>query len=397
MSQLEQALQRFEATEANLGKLERLWSQIERQIPNGPAFGAPSEYGENCMAFRRILPALPAIDGFRVEDHLFEFDAAGQMRLDALELEEIGAHVSVSNALEEQGRQLREYRFRLSAKRRELVRNRMVTLIDEVDATLRALVLRTGSMQINERAPEPDFSRIKAAVGEIAALVGSNPKPPRWTDLHRHLSFAQVSDVNDIERMDWPAVKAGLRLSLYGEHDPLPVDVDDLGRIVAARPQGAVTARLNWASMSDEEFERLIFALIAETAGYENPQWLQQTNAADRGRDLSVSRAENDPLGGVRRHRVIIQCKHWNTRSISVSDVSGLRAQMELWAPPRVDGLIITTTGRFTADAIAYIERHNQEGRALHISMWPDSHLEMLLAARPHLIAQFHLRYAPGI
>jgi hypothetical protein len=65
---------------------------------------------------------------------------------------------------------------------------------------------------------------------------------------------------------------------------------------------------------------------------------------------------------------------------------------MELWQPPRVDGLYIATSGRFTADAISLIERHNQEDRALHISMWPDSHLEMLLAARPHLIAQFRLR-----
>jgi hypothetical protein len=65
---------------------------------------------------------------------------------------------------------------------------------------------------------------------------------------------------------------------------------------------------------------------------------------------------------------------------------------MELWQPPRVDGLIIATTGRFTADAIALIEQHNQADRALHIDMWADSHLEMLLAVRPHLIAEFRLR-----
>jgi hypothetical protein len=65
---------------------------------------------------------------------------------------------------------------------------------------------------------------------------------------------------------------------------------------------------------------------------------------------------------------------------------------MELWQPPRVDGLVIATTGRFTADAVALIEQHNQSDRALHITMWPDSHLERLLAARPHLIGQFRLR-----
>jgi hypothetical protein len=144
--------------------------------------------------------------------------------------------------------------------------------------------------------------------------------------------------------------------------------------------------------LTDEDFERLIFTLVSETEGYENPQWLQHTNAPDRGRDISVFRIESDPLEGVRRRRVIIQCRNWQSRSVGAGDVSDLRSQMELWQPPRVDDLIIATTGRFTADAIALVEQHNQSDRALHISMWPDSHLERLLAARPHLIAQFRLR-----
>ena len=114
-----------------------------------------------------------------------------------------------------------------------------------------------------------------------------------------------MGDFIDIHKHDWPAVRAGLKSGLYGEHDPVPVDVDDLSEIVAARPLGRV---------------------------------------------------------------------------------------MELWQPPRVDGLIIATTGRFTVDAISLMERHNQGDHALHIGTWPDSHLEVLLAARPHLIAEFRLR-----
>jgi len=105
-----------------------------------------------------------------------------------------------------------------------------------------------------------------------------------------------------------------------------------------------------------------------------------------------VTKVETDPLEGVRRRRIIIQCKNWLSRSVSAADVNELRGQMELWQPPRVDGLIIATTGRFTTDAVQLIENHNQSDRALMISMWPDSHLEKLLAARPHLIAEFRLR-----
>lgn len=65
---------------------------------------------------------------------------------------------------------------------------------------------------------------------------------------------------------------------------------------------------------------------------------------------------------------------------------------MQLWHPPRVDALIIATTGRFTADAVALVECHNQSDCALRIEMWPDSHLERLLAAKPHVVGQFRLR-----
>jgi len=135
-----------------------------------------------------------------------------------------------------------------------------------------------------------------------------------------------------------------------------------------------------------------MFVLISTTSGYENPQWLQQTHAPDRGRDLSVMKIDDDPLGDIKRLRIIIQCKHWLSKSVGALDVNDARGQMELWQPPRVDCLVIATTGRFTADAIRLAELHNQGDHALNISMWPDSHLERLLAKRPDLIGEFKLK-----
>jgi len=68
----------------------------------------------------------------------------------------------------------------------------------------------------------------------------------------------------------------------------------DLGEVVAARPQGRVPTKLNWSVLSDEDFERLILLLITDVDGYENPEWLQHTYAPDRGRDLSVMKADTD-------------------------------------------------------------------------------------------------------
>jgi hypothetical protein len=63
-----------------------------------------------------------------------------------------------------------------------------------------------------------------------------------------------------------------------------------------------------------------------------------------------------------------------------------------MWEPPRVDVLIVATTGRFSRDAVAWHERRELDRTVPRIELWPDSHLEMLLARRPHLIAAFGLR-----
>jgi len=392
MTTLDAALREFDAVEANLEKLDRLWAQIQSHLPGGPAFGSPPEYEEACLAFRRILPALPAIDGFKVKDHLLDYDEVGQMRLDALEVGEIESQVAVERWVEQQGGVLREYRFRLKAKRRELVRSRMLILIDHVDELLRTLGTSSERESRNRQGSEPTLSRLREAVGELDTLLGSNPRPPRWNDLRRHLHFGMVGDLIDVEKLDWPAVKPSLVSDLYDQDDPLPVAVSDLAEVVAARPQGSVTTQLDWAILSDEAFERLIFVLIAHTDGYENPEWLQQTHAPDRGRDLSVTKVDQDALAGIQRQRVIIQCRHWQSRSVGVADISEVMSQMELWQPPRVDRLVFATTGRFTADAVRFVEQHNQGDSALQINLWPDSHLERLLASRPHLVAQFGLR-----
>jgi hypothetical protein len=117
-----------------------------------------------------------------------------------------------------------------------------------------------------------------------------------------------------------------------------------------------------------------------------------QTRAADKGRDLSVTRVVQDGLSGTQRYRVIIQCKHWTSRSVGFFDVSATKDQMALWPNPRVDVLVIATSGRFTADAVSWIEQHNANGHAPRIEMWAESHLERLLAARPGTIAEFGLR-----
>ncbi|WP_198151109.1 restriction endonuclease [Hyphomicrobium sulfonivorans] len=388
------ALEQFEATEANLGKLERLYAEIVVMIPEGIVFGENVEYEDRVRNFELLLGSLPRIDGWKPSAIPPDLDDVAQHRFEAAEIDELSAHVAVDRWIEEPGRELREYRFRFTSTRKALIRNALVGLIDQIDADIRAVRATVGpSEEPSKRLDAERWSALRRHMDQIEVLLGSAVKrPARWSYMLRHINFGYVSDLIDIEKTDWPNVKNTLRKSLYGVNEAVPVHVEDLSALVAARPAGPITTALAWSKIDDEAFERLIFTLISDTQRYENPEWLMQTRAPDRGRDLSVYRIIHDELSSTQRLRVIIQCKHWLQRSVNAPDVAATTAQMALWSDPPIDILIVATSGRFTADAVAWIERRNAGQASPRIEMWPDSHLERLLAARPAIIAEFGLR-----
>jgi hypothetical protein len=393
-SPLNAALRQFEAAEANLLKAERVLAELNAAIPEGVVFGENADHESNCRHFDILLNALPKIDGWKPVIALLELDEIAQYRLDANEVGEIECLVSVERQIGEPARLLREYRFRFDQMRRQLIRSSIVELVDAVDANLRAMVdLVADKGRWSKKIEHEEFEHLKQNIAEINTLLGSSVvRPARWTDLQRHMHFSLIGDLHDIIENDWPSVKGGLRKSMYGENEPVPVGVEDLGELASQKPRGPVATKLLWTTLTDEDFERLVFVLISSEPEYENPEWLTKTSAPDRGRDLSVHRVHDDPLGGKFRQRLIIQCKHWQTKSISLPDIAALREQIKLWEPPRIDICVIATSGRFTSDAVAYIERQNASDSALRIEMWPESHLELLLASRPAVIAGFGLR-----
>jgi Restriction endonuclease len=393
-SPINSALRQFEATEANLAKLERLWSEISKLTPSGLQFGSDPTYEECVRAFKDVLAALPSIDGWKPESVPMDLNSIGQNRLDAKEVGEISAEIAIEQEIEAPGREIAEYRHRLNKKRRQLIRSVMSDRIADIDETLRSLnKIVPKKPNPARKVKSPAWEKLKDQIQEIETLLGSGaPRPARWSDLRRHLHFGAIQDLMDIARLDWPDVKTGLTKGLFDHDEPIPVEVADLGTLAAAQPKGKVVTKLKWESLSDEDFERLVFSLISDAPGYENPEWLTHTNAPDRGRDLSVTRVITDPLSGAMRSRILIQCRNWLTKSIAPGDVATLKEQIATWEPPKVDVLIIATTGRFTSDAVAAIEKHNAGDRALKIEMWPETHLEKLLAERPALIAEFGLR-----
>lgn len=393
-SPLNAAIRQFEMAEANLAKLERLWSKIEAEIPAGIGFIESADAENYRRSYAHILKHLPAIDGAKPSTLPMNFSDIAKLRMDAAEVGEFECSVAVEEEIAIPGRELRDYRFNLDRARRQLIRRSLEEKVAEIDSTLRVL---QASSDFSEEPGRPveasEWAMLKGHVDELTMMLGKDlPKKSRWHDMTRHLQYGQSNDLRDIVEHDWPSVKATLMSQMFGENDPLPVGVADLGDLVRARPTGPIATKLVWSALTAEDFERLLFSIVSSVDGYENPEWLMHTNAPDRGRDISVYRVMADPLAGTIRHRVLIQCKHWLSKSIALPDIASLRAQMKMWEPPRVDVHVIATSGRFTSDAVKFVELHNQSDSALRIEMWPESHLERLLAARPGLIASYSLR-----
>ncbi len=392
---LEEALEQFDLTAANLSRLEEVWSELEGLIPTGIAFldAGPEgrRYRELTRAYSEIASALPAISGYRVEVTPMELNAIGHARLDAAELGEPWIEVSLEEDIYGPSKAIEEYRFRFERARRDLVRDHVSRLSSEVAQHLAELADAYPSDGI--KIEDPRIASVRGAIRQVERLAGDQvPRTKAWSDLLRHLGFHEGQDIHAMATVDWPSVSADLARALYTELEPLPVATRDLDDVLRSKPQGSVSIDLQWADLSPDDFERVIFNLISAADDYENAQWLTPTNAPDRGRDLAAEHVRSDTLSGPSRERVIVQARHWLQKSVGLPQVRQLLDQMKLWEPPPVHTLVIATSGRFTTDAVSWIERHNNADDRPVIVMWPNSHLETLVARRPELSALFPRR-----
>jgi len=392
---LNNALGQFDAIEANLARLDGVLARYEQLVPSGIVFAAGSaeevQADDLRAAFVEISGALPAIGGWRIGAELVGLDDIARARLDAEEIGEPEVLIGLGREMGRPAQDVAEYRRRFERMRRELVRERARELMGDIDGLLVSLAGRYE--RSGEVVADPEWERFKAAFAEIERLLGKAiSHRGRWGDLKRHVSFGQATDLADIVEFDWPSVREFIEPALYSELEALPVEIDNLADVVAARPAGNVSIGLAWNRLTSSEFERLVYNLLLHAGGYENVSWGMRTNAPDRGRDIAAYRVNADTLSGVQRSRVIVQCKHWLSKSLGAPDVAAEVATAKLWDDPPVDVLVIATTGRFTADGIAFIEQHNAKRERPVIEYWPESHLESLLAQRSELVTEFGLR-----
>lgn len=388
---LQDALAIFAKVEANLDKLDGVWNRIRDLMPDGPAYGMDApEWRQLRLAWTELCTGIPPIDGHTIEPHLPAPDELADAYLNAMEEGDV---VGFLTARDRPGEEIAEYRVRLERARRALARGQLRAVVNDIDTMLAAVEVTDFRAAW---AGEFGWRSLNRGIEELEQLVGGLiPRRGRWSELHRHMHFAQDNDLRDIVDMDWPSVRSELEPLIFNELEPLPVDTTvDLGLLGRSRPArpSAGPAPLQWDKLDDELFERLIFVLLQRTDGYVDVTWLMPTRASDRGRDIQAYRLASDPLMPSRRVRIIIQCKHWTTKSVNPDDVTAVLTRMALWEPPMVEVVIIATCGRFTADAVALIEKREEARQLPRVIMLADSDLETLLSQHQGLIAEFGLR-----
>lgn len=391
MSTLAAALAQFDRTEANLVKLEGVWDEIAKAIPDDVEFGLDGPEAASLFdRFDRLVASLPTIDGFAITARPERYDDIAETRFGYWEIGEPLGRMKYDREVEAPGEEIAVYRQRMEAARRRLVSSRVSELVGDVDRILTETSVADG----DGAWTGPDrWSELEGAVAEIQRLCGAQvPGRARWSELSRHLYFSASNDLSDIVTMDWPSIRAEVEAWIFDGDDPIDIDVDDLGALVATKPTGPVPAAIDWTLLDSEGFERLVFELIRSADGYENATLLMKTNAPDRGRDIGAYRVVKDSLSGSHRSRLMIQCKHWQSKSITPNDLQHCLVSAQLWRDPPVDIVVVATSGRYSADAVAWAEARRSRQEVPQLELWAENDLEHMLSRRPHIAAGFGLR-----
>jgi hypothetical protein len=388
---LDAVLAVMDRVSANLERLQAIWDRAYPMLPSGPAAGSTNEYDDLVRAWNDLLKGLPPIDGWTIMEPIPGMDEIGRLYVDYMEIGE--PPVGVFDAKERPGKDLAEYRYRLSRARRRVIHDRLQELTATVENLLPQMLVDVARDD-QERLNDVRVAEVVDAITEIERLMGDTAtRKGRWSDLHRHTYFGQGHDWHDIQEFDWPSVKEDIEAAGLSESDPLPVPMGvDLGQLAASKPEGRASTAIDWAELTPDQFEHLLYDLIRVLPGYQNVQLLMKTNAADRSRDISSERVIKDGAGLVRTERVIIQAKHWLSQSVPPLEIERAVSHMPLWGTPVVRGLIVATSGSFTTDAVALHEIHNDQGKQPYIDLWSEARLSTLLSERPWLLAKYGLR-----
>ena len=395
MRDLSDALAIYDRVALNLDKLDRVWERMQALVPDGAYLDEGSEdsvtYRHLAESWTSIAASLPAVDEWRLKATIVDYATIGQTRIDLMHVSAVEDEVAFNAAVNAPRTEALRYRKQLARARQRLVRERSEELIQIVDRLLAPVPTEVSDL-LAEAEVTPIIDAVKDAVEEIERLLGDAlTGGPREGDLYRHLRFGEPCDLRDIAAMDWPAFRPHVELALYGDEDPVPIGVDDLGSLapVSVTP---VSSQVHWERINADGFERLLMRLLEQSGSYVRIRRLMNVNAPDSGQDIEAYRRVDDGVTSERDERVIVQAKHWPNRGVNDSEIADLvHAKLPQWEGEPIRGLIMATTGSFALSAVQWVDNHNNAAKRPRINLWSSAELEGLLRKWPAILAEFGL------
>src|SRR3954454_6489295 len=105
---LNETLNRFDAIEANLARIERVLEEYDSLVPQGIVFTAGSPEGLRGDA--ELSASLPAIDGWRISADPVPLDDVARTRMNAVDIGEPEVEIGLSEAMAAPAREIADYR-----------------------------------------------------------------------------------------------------------------------------------------------------------------------------------------------------------------------------------------------------------------------------------------------
>lgn len=393
--ELDNAIEELNKVSVNLELLKKKWTEL-KELLDYPANGnwsqeGKQQYANKCLEFNDILKAIPKIRDIKIRNLLPEYDWMSHYGRDVNDLDEPDMVVSFYSEIFEQGSEISQYEHALKRERRRLILNQVQQCVEDIDKILDLLNVNLEERNPSDPLKPEDITPLRERIRQLDGLMGDSvSRPPRWSDLNRHLHFGLVHDLNDIIQLDWPSIKPSIDTLFYG-NDPLPIITQDIGELVdSADKSGKIGTSLNWTVITDKQFERLCADLLKSSPHWENVEWLTPTHASDRGRDIEAFWVYQDVIRGTIRERTLVQCKHRPNKSVSPKDIETLQNLSMIHG--KVDLYVVITSGKFSDQVTQIVDKWNESNSKPTVELWEHWKLEQLLASHPYIIKLYGLR-----
>jgi hypothetical protein len=138
----------------------------------------------------------------------------------------------------------------------------------------------------------------------------------------------------------------------------------------------SISAKFNWARLTDRQFEELVYAVLASAAP-ERITW--RAGPGDQGRDVEATFSRLGPLGEAIRGRYFVEAKHYQS-GVPPTALAGALAWAQAEQP---DVLLIAVSSHLTTPCRQHVEAWGRNNPRVRVLIWERRELENEILSKP--------------